>query len=300
MRILFTAALAPLIWGSTFFVSTQFLPGWPPLWVAALRALPMGLLLLLWTRSRLPRAWWGRTATLGLLSMGVFWALLFIAVYRLPGGVAATVGAINPLVVALLAGPLLGERLRPYTLGAAALGIVGVAMVVLGPSARLDVWGILAAVGGNLSSALGGVLTRRWGQPPLLKLMGFIGWQLCAAGVFLLVLALTLGGSLPALEGRNLGALAYLGLLGAGLTFAVWIRGLQRLPASRIAILGLLSPVTALTLDVLVLHKTLSSVQVLGVVLIVGGIALEQGYTSRRASVPPKAARATPHSPLRK
>jgi len=300
MRILFTAALAPLIWGSTFFVTTQFLPGWPPLWVAALRALPMGLLLLLWTRSRLPRAWWGRTATLGLLSMGVFWALLFIAVYRLPGGVAATVGAINPLVVALLAGPLLGERLRPYTLGAAALGIVGVAMVVLGPSARLDVWGILAAVGGNLSSALGGVLTRRWGQPPLLKLMGFIGWQLCAAGVFLLVLALTLGGSLPALEGRNLGALAYLGLLGAGLTFAVWIRGLQRLPASRIAILGLLSPVMALTLDVLVLHKTLSSVQVLGVVLVLSGIVLEQSFASRRASVTLKSARATPHSPLRK
>jgi len=160
MKLLFTAALAPLIWGSTFFVTTQFLPGWPPLWVAALRALPMGLLLLLWTRSPLPRAWWGRTATLGLLSMGVFWALLFVAVYRLPGGVAATVGAINPLVVALLAGPLLGERLRSSTLLAAVLGIVGVAMVVLGPSAHLDLWGIVAAVGGNLSSALGGVLIR--------------------------------------------------------------------------------------------------------------------------------------------
>jgi len=152
----------------------------------------------------------------------------------------------------------------------------------------------------HFTDLIGIRITRRWGQPPTLKLMGFIGWQLCAAGVFLLILALTLGGSIPPLEGRNLGALAYLGLLGAGLTFAVWIRGLQRLPASRIAILGLLSPVTALTLDVLVLHKTLSSVQVLGVVLIVGGIALEQGYTSRRASVPPKAARATPHSPLRK
>ena len=288
MWTLFGTALAPLIWGSTYFVTTQFLSGWPPLWVAALRALPIGLLLLLWTRSPLPRAWWGRTALLGLLSMGVFWALLFVAVYRLPGGVAATIGAINPLVVALVAVPLLGERLRSSTLLAAGLGIVGVAMVVLGPSARLDIWGILAAVGGNLSAALGGVLTRRWGQPLELKLMGFIGWQLCAAGVFLLVLALTLGGSLPPLEGRNLGALAYLGLLGAGLTFALWIRGLQRLPASQVAILGLLSPLTALTLDVLILHKTLSSVQVLGIVLVLGAIVLEQVFTSRRTiSLPP-------------
>ena len=116
MWTLFGTALAPLIWGSTYFVTTQFLSGWPPLWVAALRSLPIGLLLLLWTRSPLPRAWWGRTALLGLLSMGVFWALLFVAVYRLPGGVAATIGAINPLVVALVAVPLLGERLRSSTL----------------------------------------------------------------------------------------------------------------------------------------------------------------------------------------
>ncbi len=276
MWTLLTTALAPLVWGSTYFVTTQFLPGWSPLWVAALRALPVGILLLLWTRQKLPRAWWLRTFLLSLLSLALFWALLFVSVYRLPGGVAATVGAINPLTVAVLAAALLGERLRSRTLLAAFIGIVGVTMVVLGPSARLDGWGILAAVGGNLSSALGGVLTRRWGQPLGLSLGAFVGWQLTIAGAILLVIAVTLGGHLPRLEVRNLGALSYLGLLGAGLTMTLWVRGLQRLPASRVAILGLLSPLAALSLDVLVLHRVLAPVQVLGAALVLAGIVLEQ------------------------
>src|SRR5690606_39314527 len=109
---LLLTAIAPAIWGSTYLVTTEFLPDGYPLTVAMLRALPAGLLLLLLVR-RLPSGiWWGRALVLGALNFSVFWWMLFVAAYRLPGGVAATVGAVQPLIVILLARALLGSPLR--------------------------------------------------------------------------------------------------------------------------------------------------------------------------------------------
>ena len=82
-------ALAPLIWGSTYLVTTEFLPPNRPFTAALIRVLPAGLLLLAWTR-RLPRRGeWGFVALLGFLNIGFFQAMLFVAAYRLPGGLAA-------------------------------------------------------------------------------------------------------------------------------------------------------------------------------------------------------------------
>ena len=84
-----TTALAPLIWGSTYLVTTEFLPPNRPFTAALIRVLPAGLLLLAWTR-RLPRRGeWGIVALLGFLNIGFFQAMLFVAAYRLPGGLAA-------------------------------------------------------------------------------------------------------------------------------------------------------------------------------------------------------------------
>jgi probable blue pigment (indigoidine) exporter len=57
----------------------------------------------IWSR-RLPlRAEWWKLIVIGILNIGAFQALLFIAAYRLPGGLAAVIGAIQPLLVMLLA-----------------------------------------------------------------------------------------------------------------------------------------------------------------------------------------------------
>ena len=109
-----------MAWGTTYLVTTELLPPGRPLTAAVLRALPAGLLLLAITRT-LPRgAWWWRSAVLGTLNIGAFFAFLFIAAYRLPGGVAATIGAIQPLVVGLLAARVLGESLTRQRLVAGA------------------------------------------------------------------------------------------------------------------------------------------------------------------------------------
>lgn len=79
-------ASAPAIWGSTYIVTTGLLPQGYPLSAAVLRALPAGLLLIALSRQLPPRDWLGRLAVLGTLNFALFWAALFVAAYRLPGG----------------------------------------------------------------------------------------------------------------------------------------------------------------------------------------------------------------------
>lgn len=133
---------------------------------------------------RLPAgSWWWRAGVLGVLNIGVFFALLFIAAYRLPGGVAATIGAVQPLLVAVLASRWVGEKLTPAKLAAGVTGLIGVAMLVLQAQARLDLIGVIAALSGAVAMASGVVLTKKWGRPD--TLLATTSWQLVAGGLFL-------------------------------------------------------------------------------------------------------------------
>lgn len=141
-------ALAPAVWGSTYLVTTEALPAGYPVTLAALRALPAGLLLLVLTRCVPPRAWLGRSFLLGGFNFALFWVLLFIAAYRLPGGVAATLGALQAMIVLFMARGWLGTPTRTGAVAAAAVGVVGVALLLIGPEAALDPIGVAAGLGG--------------------------------------------------------------------------------------------------------------------------------------------------------
>ena len=276
---LLLTGLAPAIWGSSYIVTTQLLPQVPAMTVALLRALPAGLLLLAFAR-RLPQGvWWLRVFILGALNFSVFWSMLFVSAYRLPGGAAATVGAVQPLVVVFLASWVLGSALRPASVLAALAGLAGVALLVLTPGVRLDATGIAAGLAAALSMACGTVLTRKW-RPPV-PLLTFTAWQLTAGGVLLLPLALWAGPDFPAPTPGHLIGLAWLGLVGAALTYVLWFRGIARLEPNMVAPLGFLSPLTAILLGWVFLGQTLTSVQMAGVALVLGGIWLGQKGAAR-------------------
>ena len=273
-RDLFLTALAPAIWGSTYLVATEYLPDGYPITIAMLRALPAGMLLLLIVR-RLPgREWWGKVFLLGALNFSIFWALLFVAAYRLPGGVAATVGAVQPLIVIFLASALLGSPVRALSVVAGIAGMAGVALLVLTPDASLDYVGVAAGVGGAFSMAAGTVLSRKW-KPPV-SLLTFTAWQLSAGGLLLLPLSLWLEPPLPALSTENFLGITYLGLIGAAFTYVLWFRGISRMEPSAISTLGFLSPVTALMLGWWVLDQHLNTIQITGFFAVLAGIWLSQ------------------------
>lgn len=267
-------ALAPLAWGSGYYVTATFLPPDRPLFGALVRALPFGLLLLA-MRPKLPTGiWWWRAAALGALNIGVFFVLIFVAAYRLPGGLAATLTATAPFVIMLLAWPLIGERPRAVGVAAATVGATGVALLVLRAGFAVDVVGIAAALGAVTISSLGYVLVKRW-EPPV-DLLTLTAWQLVAGGLLLLPVALLVEGAPPAIDARAALGFLFLGLPGTVVAYVVWFGGLRALPAATVSLIGLLNPVAGTLIGVALAGEIFGAAQAAGMVLVLTGVLLGQ------------------------
>ncbi|MEL6927948.1 MAG: EamA family transporter [Cyanobacteria bacterium J06600_6] len=278
---IFLTAVAPISWGTTYAVATEFLPPNHPLLVASMRSLPIGILLTIGLR-KLPKGnWWWRILILGSLNIGLFQALLFIAAYRLPGGVAATAGSIQPLLVVFFAWAILNNKPSKLSVLAAILGFVGVGLLVLSPAAELDTVGVIAAIAGAGAMGLGTVLVKRW-QPPV-SLIVFTAWQLTVGGLVLLPIALITEGAFSEITKTNLWGFIYLGLIGTGLAYALWFRGISKLSATAVAYLGLLSPVVASVIGYFFLKETFSPVQLLGVAVVLVAVLLGQRSQAGRS-----------------
>lgn len=276
LPLVLLTALAPIAWGATYLVTTELLPPGHPLFAGLLRSLPAGLLAVLISRC-LPRGgWWGKSFILGALNIGAFFPLLFLAAERLPGGVSAAVAGAQPLIVLVLGALVLQERIRPLAAAAAVVGAGGVALVVLGPAAELDLWGILAAVGGVTATGAGMILTKRWGRPVGVGPVAYAGWQLSAGGVLLLPLTLIVEGVPQTIDGSAVLGYLWLGTAGGIVAYTLWFRGVQQLPVIAPGLLALLSPIVATTLGVVVAGERFSPLQAIGLVLTLGALVLGQ------------------------
>ncbi|MEU4171225.1 EamA family transporter [Streptomyces sp. NPDC026665] len=272
MRWVALTAVAPVAWGTNYFVTHEFLPADRPLYGAALRALPAGLVLLALCR-RLPRgAWWWRSAVLGLLNMSVFFVLVYAASQLLPTSVASTVMAVAPLTMMLIAWPLVSERPRGTHLAGAAIGLGGVCLMLLSGVKAVSVPGVLASAAAMLVSSFGYILAKRWSTG--VDVLASTAWQLTAGGLILLPVAAGVEGRPPALSGPTLLAFGYVTLIATALAFAAWFTGLRHLPTGTVGLIGLLNPVTGVLLGTVVAKEALTLQQLGGLVLVLAGVVL--------------------------
>lgn len=288
-------AVAPVAWGSNYYVTHEFLPAGNPLYGALLRALPAGLLLLA-VRRGLPRGrWWWRSLVLGTLNMGAFFVLIYLAAQLLPTSIASTVMATSPVVMMLFAWPLLAAPPRARQLTGAVLGIVGVATMLGGGTA--DLRGVLASVAAMVMSSLGYVLAKRWSGDGV-DVLSLTAWQLVAGSLVLLPVA-AIAEPAPALDGRAVLAFAYVTVVATALAFAAWFTGLRHLDAGTVGLVGLLNPVTGVLLGTVIAAEPLGVRQLAGLVLVLVGIlvphtgprrvrtyARQQGETVARTGIP--------------
>ncbi|NJP53286.1 EamA family transporter [Streptomyces sp. SBST2-5] len=269
-------AYAPVSWGTTYAVTTEFLPADRPLFTGLMRALPAGLLLLALARV-LPRgAWWWKAAVLGALNIGAFFPLLFLAAYRLPGGLAAVVSSTGPLLVVALSALLLRERPTVRSVLTGIVAAFGVSLVVLKATGALDAVGVLAALASTASMSTGTVLTQRWGRPEGAGPLALAGWQLTAGGLVIAPVALLVEGAPPALDAPAAGGYLYLALANTALAYWLWFRGIGRLTATQVSFLVPLSPLTAAVLGWAALGESLTPVQVAGMALALGATVAGQ------------------------
>jgi probable blue pigment (indigoidine) exporter len=288
VRWVLVTAIAPVAWGSTYYVTREFLPADHAVYGAVFRALPAGLLLLA-VRRRLPvGVWWWRSLVLGTLNMGAFFALVYLSAQLLPSSIASTVMATSPVVMMLFAWALLAQRPRLLPMAGAGLGIAGVAMMLLTGAAAVDPLGVASSVAAMTMSAFGYVLATRWSAD--VDVLSMTAWQLVAGGALLVPVAVVVEGAPPALDASALVAFGYVSVIATAIAFLAWFTGLRHLGPAAVGLVGLLNPVTGVLLGVLVAAEELGPRQLVGLVLVFAGIVLGQHRPAKsrvtRASVP--------------
>jgi probable blue pigment (indigoidine) exporter len=293
--LLAIAAAGPILLASAYVLTAQ-LPA-SPLWNAITRILPAGLLLLALHPSLPTGVWWRRSLLLGALNFGGFFALQAFSLHRIPGGVAATIAAMQTLLVPLGATALLGDRLRWSQLAAAGAGVVGIALLVLRSTEHLDPPGVATATLLAVCTATGMLLTRRWGLPPNVHHTTATAWQMLAGGILLLPAALLAEGTPPSMTAIGWSVTVWLAAGGTALAFAIIFgamhRGLAPVSVSR---LMLLCPLVATAAGWIVYRQTLTPLQLLGAALVLVSVA-----TAARDQVPrpDRQGRLASTSPLR-
>nr|WP_274636608.1 EamA family transporter [Microbacterium bovistercoris] len=264
-------AIAPIAWGSTYFVTRQVLPD-AALWGGVIRCLPAGLIVLLWVRRAPHGSWWWRSLVLGALTVGGLNVLVFVVAQRLPTSLAATLMSLSAAAMLLLSRLILDQRPRPAAVAGAVVGIVGVVIMMGWGAGPIDPWGVVASVTAMLSSSLGFILTVRWGPdvPPLTM----TAWQLTAGSIVVLPFAVLVEGAPPALDVPALAGFAYVILVATVLAYAAWFTGLRHLTGGAVGVIGLLNPVTGVVLGVVLAGERFGPAQAVGLVLVITGVML--------------------------
>ncbi len=191
-------AIAPVAWGSNYWVTRHALPADFPLYGALIRALPAGVLLLA-LRPRLPRgAWWWRSLLLGAMNVAAFFTLIYVSAQLLQTSIASMIMATSPIAMLLLAWLIVSERPRARAVLGAAAGIAGVALMLAGGAGAIDPLGVLASVAAMTLSCTGYLLAKRWGEG--VDVLTLTAWQLLAGSALLAVAAVAFEGAPPPVD----------------------------------------------------------------------------------------------------
>ena len=271
-----------VVWSSTYLairLAVRPGAGFPPFSLAALRCLMAFPLLLLWARLRGRRIWPTRRelpllATSGVLLWSFGNALVVVAEQRIDSALAAILVASTPIWVALLES--LVDRRMPSRLVVAALlvGFIGVGLVgypALRGGVRADAVAVAILLLASLSWGGGSLFQRR--RPVALDAMVSAAYQMLFGGLGVTTLALVFREPLPTPNATAWLAFAFLLVFGSLISFVSFLTALHSLPTRVVFTYGYVNPVLAAFLGWLVLGERISSVSLLGGVLVLLGVA---------------------------
>lgn len=252
-------------------------------------------------RLRLPRGWREIAVVIGFGITGVAlvqW-LYFVAIDRLPVGIALLLEFTAPVLVALFARFVYRERVRNRMWLGIGLSLGGLALVAqVWDGLALDAVGVLAGFGAAVSLATYFLLGEHsvTDESPLHVLteafvVAALFWNLVrpVSGLFDsdLTSSRSLGGTLAGLHAPLWLLLAYLVLLGTVAPFLAELSALRHLSATEVTLIGMVEPVGATVLGWLWFSENLTGAQVGGIVLVLAGIALAQTARSVRTGSDP-------------
>ena len=292
-------AILAVIWGGSFLLIELGLTGFGPMTLVFLRmalAVPAMLVALRWLGLALPRdakSWWQLTI-LGFFNVGFPMALFFWAQTRIDSALASILNATVPLWGVLFAHYFtMDERATPAKLIGVLTGFAGI-IVMIGPDALSgvgqDVTAQFACLVATACFAGAAVYARRLStvMDPMTAATG----QIVTAAIMLAPLAVIMERPWTAVPPGSVAIAAALGLavIATSLAYLLFFRVIARAGASNAMLIALVIPPVAIVLGVMILDEALSSGQIAGMALILGGLLLIDGRVFARlaphASVP--------------
>jgi len=263
------ALSVPFLWGTSYAVIGSYLTDIPAPWLALLRALPAGIILLALKPKRctLPLS---QMLLISLGNIALFFPLLMCAIYLLPGSVAGTLGATFPLVMMLFNWLIYKVKPNITSLACAIVGLIGVTML-LNPNTDVNPLGVLAAFSAISIMSITSIWMKRLVISDVLNVSA---WQLITGGMLMLPFAYLQSGPLepPSLEMWP--ALIWLIGLNTAYGYWAWVRSLKLLGTETMGVFSLLNPMVAVLLGVLLMGEHLDSLQNIAIILIFAALLL--------------------------
>jgi O-acetylserine/cysteine efflux transporter len=270
-----------LFWGSAFAVVKVGLGYSPPLLFAGLRSLTGGLAMVLaavfWGGSPRLRRDWPVFLLLTLFNVALFIGLQTYAIVYLPSGSAAVLVYLQPILVGLLAWPILGETLTAAKVVGLLLGFSGIVAVSAGSfSGSVDALSPLGVTLGAISAlcwALGTVFFKKY--EARVSTLWAVALPFVAGGAALTAVGLFVEdwGSIT-WNGTFVASMLYSGVIGISLAWVIWFALVRAGEASRVASYIFFVPLTAVLIGVLFLDEPLGYTLLVGAAFVVSGIYL--------------------------
>ncbi|WP_322516851.1 DMT family transporter [Rhodopseudomonas palustris] len=273
--------VASIGWGLNFPIMKQLLTELPPLSSRGLAGIVGALALAsiaVWRGQTMtvPRVLWSRLILVSLLTIGGWVACMGLALLWLRASDAAVLGISIPLWVAVLAWPVLGERLSATRAGALLVALGGITVLIGGGGfdASLDkLPGILFAVAGAVCVASGTVLTKHF--PLALPPLSLAAWQIGLGCIPVAVAGLALEDPhFAALSTIGWASMVYMTLVQFCVCYVCWFAALERLPAATASIGTLLVPVVGVLASAAMLHEPLGLREVIALTVTLGSVGL--------------------------
>lgn len=282
-----------LLWAICFPFIVIGLPDAPPLLFAALRAfLAGGLLVLVYMVQQRREPYLlnfrnlGHLGLIGLSYTAMGFGGMFLGAGHLSPGLATVLASTQPLIAAVIAASWVGEKLKAKGIAGLFIGFIGVALLSwpgFGVNNDGYLQGITWVLMGAVGTALGNILLKKEAGGSIAAPMAT--QLLIGGGILMLASALAgehwdIGWTV-----RFTGSLLVLSALATAAMIFIWFRLLSRAPLNKLNVFSFLTPCFGLLIGFLFFEERLQLVQILGILVVLYGIALMQGRGAVQNSV---------------
>jgi drug/metabolite transporter (DMT)-like permease len=273
------------VWGTTWFAIRIGLETIPPFLSAGIRCSLAAVVLYVLLRLRkgviptTPAAWKVYSA-LGILTIGLPFALVYWGQQFIPTGLSSILFALFPVTVAVFSHLMLKkEPLNGYKIVSVVLGFMGVAIIFSSDIAIADsrsILGMLAILVSVFLQAVALILIKKYGDPVSPMAMNFVGMAM-GGGMVLLLSLVAERGQPVVWTWQGIASLAYLTIIGSVVTFLAYYWLLKRIDAVYLSLSSFINPIVAVLIGSLALGERLSPLTFAGAILVLAGMLTANG-----------------------